>query len=204
MLGLVVLLLFAGGLACAQPLTLPQAVDEAVNKYPATRVSLEQVSAAAATVNLARTAYLPRADFLGQINRATRNNVFGLTLPQPVMPSISGPVLGTNSLTNAWGSAAGVLVAWEPFDFGLRHANVEAADSVRRRAEAGAGLTRFEVAASAADAFLTLAASEQAVLAARAGVDRARVLNQVVEALANAELRPGADAARTRAELARA
>lgn len=204
MLGLVVLFLFAGGVACAQPLTLPQAVDEAVNKYPATRVSLEQVSAAAATVNLARTAYLPRADFVGQINRATRNNVFGLILPQPVIPAISGPVLGTNNLTSAWGSAAGVLASWEPFDFGLRRANVDAADSARRRAEAGAGVTRFEVEASAADAFLTLAACEQAVVAARAGVDRARVLNQVVEALANAELRPGADAARTRAELARA
>jgi Outer membrane protein len=39
-------------------------------------------------------------------------------------------------------------------------------------------------------------------VAARAGVERARVLNQVVETLAGNELRPGADASRTRAELA--
>ncbi|MBI3693269.1 MAG: hypothetical protein HY238_00300, partial [Acidobacteria bacterium] len=51
--------------AAAQPLALEQAVNQALDKYPAVRVSLEQVSAAAAGIDLARTAYLPRADFLG-------------------------------------------------------------------------------------------------------------------------------------------
>ena len=55
------------------------------------------------------------------------NNVFGMLLPQPVIPSISGPVPGRNALTNVWGSAVGALVSWEPFDFGLRRANVGAA-----------------------------------------------------------------------------
>ena len=58
-------------------------------------------------LTLARTAYLPRVDALAQINRATRNNVFGLMLPQNVIPSISGPVLGTNNTGTAWGSAVG-------------------------------------------------------------------------------------------------
>jgi outer membrane protein TolC len=49
---------------------------------------------------------------------------------------------------------------------------------------------------------LTIAAAEQTVLAAKAGVERARVLDQSVEVLAKNELRPGADASRTRAELA--
>src|SRR6266540_2523448 len=82
------------GSATAQqtPLTLEQAVSQALDKYPAVRASIEQVSAAAAGINLARTVYLPRADFLGQLNRATRNNVSGLLLPQQVISPISGPV----------------------------------------------------------------------------------------------------------------
>lgn len=184
------------------PLTVGQAVAQALRTYPAIRASAEQVSVAAAGINLARTAYLPRADFLGQVDRATRNNVFGLTLPQGVIPSLSGPVLGTNSLPSVWGSAAGVLVSWEPFDFGLRRANVEAAGSNRLRAEAEAGVARFQVGAAAADSFLTLLAAEQTVVAARAGVERARVLSQVTDSLARSGLRPGADAARARAELA--
>src|SRR5438132_605987 len=84
------------------PVTLQDAVDRAIAHYPAVRISSEQASAAAAGIALARTAYLPRADFLGQVNRATRNNVFGLLLPQSVIPSISGPVLNTNDSTNVW------------------------------------------------------------------------------------------------------
>ncbi len=184
------------------PITLPQAVEQAVSKYPAVTASLEQVSAAAAGINLARTAYLPRTDFLGQINRATRNNVFGLLLPQGVIPSMSGPVLGTNDFTNVWGSAAGLLVSWEPFDFGLRRKNVEAAESSRARVETEVSVTRLEVASAAADSFLTLRAAEQTVIAARAGRERARVFSQVTDSLAQSGLRPGADAARARAELA--
>ncbi len=201
--GLLVALLAVSGAAADQtPLTLGQAVDQALRTYPAIRASAEQIAAAAAGINLARTAYLPRADFMGQFNRATRNNVFGLLLPQSVIPSMSGPVLGTNSLTSVWGSAAGVLVSWEPFDFGLRRANVATAGSSRTRAEAASGATRFQVGAAAADSFLTLLAAEQTVVAARAGVDRARVLFQVTDSLARSGLRPGADAARARAELA--
>jgi len=183
-------------------LTLGQAVQQSVEKYPAVRSSLQQVSAAAAGINLARTAYLPRADFLGQVNRATHNNVFGLLLPQSVIPSISGPAQGTNSLSSIWGSAVGTLVSWEPVDFGLRKANVETAKAARDRAAAEVNVTKLQIATAAADAFLTIAAAQQTVVAARAGVERARVLNEVIETLAKNELRPGADASRSRAELA--
>jgi outer membrane protein len=183
-------------------LTLDQAVEQAMTKYPAVRASLQQVSAAAAGVNLARTSYLPRADFMAQVNRATHNNVFGLMLPPSIISPISGPVLRTNSLDTVWGSAVGLLVSWEPFDFGLRRANVGVAHSARDVANAQVAVTRLQAGTAAADAYLTIAAAEQTALGAHAGVDRARVLDQVVETLARNELRPGADASRTRAELA--
>ncbi|PYT18673.1 MAG: hypothetical protein DMG59_03470, partial [Acidobacteria bacterium] len=72
----------------------------------------------------------------------------------------------------------------------------------RRRAEAGVARTQFEVAAMTADAFLTVIAAGQTVKAAQAGVDRAKVLEQSVGALARAELRPGADLSRAQAERA--
>jgi outer membrane protein TolC len=61
-------------------LTLGQVVETALERYPAVQVSQEQASAAAAAIRLARTTYLPRADFLGQLNRATHNNIFGMLL----------------------------------------------------------------------------------------------------------------------------
>jgi outer membrane protein len=183
-------------------LTMPQAVQQALDKYPAVRSSMEQVSAAAAGINLARTSYLPRADFLGQVNRATHNNVFGQLFPQSVIPSMTGPVLGSNSGSNVWGSVVGTLVSWEPIDFGLRHASVDAAKATRDRANAEVNVTKLQVAGTAADAFLTIAAAEQTVVAAKAGVERAQVVEQVIGTLAKNELRPGADASRAQAELA--
>lgn len=203
--GTAVILLFLFGLrAHAQqaPLSLDQAVQQALDRYPAMRASIEQVSAAAAGINLARTSYLPRMDLLAQENRATHNNVFGQLLPQSVIPSMTGPVLGTNSLNSVWGSGVGALVSWEPFDFGLRRANVDLAKASRDRANAQVSVTKLQVATAAADAYLTILAAQQTVTAAKAGVDRAKVLNQTVETLVNNQLRPGADASRTRAELA--
>jgi outer membrane protein TolC len=185
-------------------LTLAQAVDGALKNYPSIRVSQEQVNAAAAEIQLARTAYLPRIDTLALANRATRNNVFGVLLPQSVIPSMSGPVIGTNNLGTVWGSAVGVLVSWEPFDFGLRQANVAAASAARKQSEAETKRTKFEVAVATADAYLTLVAAQETVRAAQAGVDRAEVVLRTTNALVNSQLRPGADASRANAELAAA
>ncbi len=187
------------GTANAQ-VSISQAVEKASQIYPSIRVSLEQQGAAASGIQLARTAYLPRVDFLAQINRATRNNVTGLMLPQSTIPSISGPVLGTNNLTNVWGSAVGGLVSWEPFDFGLRKANVETAEAARNRATAAVARNRFEAGAAAADAFLTLLATEQVVNVAKAAGQRAKSIQTMVGALVRAELRPGADLSRADAE----
>ncbi|MBV9083997.1 MAG: TolC family protein [Acidobacteriaceae bacterium] len=182
-------------------MTVAQAVDRALHNFPSIQASTEQVNAALAGIRLARTYYLPSLDALAQFNRATRNNVFGLLLPQTVIPNISGPVLGTNNGSTAWGSTVGVLVSWEPFDFGRRRALVESAEATRSRAERTAQRTEFEVATATAAAFLTLLAGEQTLKAAQAAVDRAQVLVTSVKALVTAQLRPGADLSRADTEL---
>ena len=188
----------------AQPYTVDQVVAVALEKYAAVRVSSEKVTEAAQAINLARTAYLPQADFLAQANRATRNNVFGMVLPQSTLPGISGPPLAENSMTNVWGTAIGFLVSWEPFDFGLRAAKVNAASAHQRYAESALTRTKFEIAAGAADGFLTVLAAEQTVKAAAAAVARGKTLEQIVGAQVRAELRPGVDLMRIKAELAMA
>src|ERR1039457_1334809 len=199
------LALAAAGLAMGQqPITVGQAIQRALKNYPSIRVSQEQINAAAAGIRLARTAYLPHADALAQLDRGTRNNVFGLMLPQSVIPSMSGPVLGTNNFGTTWGTALGVLVSWEPFDFGLRRANLAVASALEAASEAALNRTEYEIAVPPADACLTLAAAQETVRAAQAGVDRAGVLLGTITAQVNGQLRPGADASRADAELAAA
>ncbi len=184
--------------------TLDQAINFAEANYPAIRAAQERISAARGGVTLAHTQYLPRADAAWQSNRATRNNIFGLTFPNSVLSPISGPVLATSSDPSVWGSAAGLLFSWEPFDFGYRRAMVDAARLGQRVVAAESGITRLDVEVAAANTFMTLLAAQQRVKAAAADVERRQVFSKSVHVLVDNQLRPGADASRANAELARA
>ena len=183
-------------------LSLEDAVNYALQHYPAVRASLEQAIAARAGVALAKTNYLPRADMLWQGNRATRNNAFGLLLPNQIISPISGPVLFTTSNDSVWGSAAGLLFTWEPIDFGRRGAGVNAARAGQNLANSEVSVTQLDVAVAVSNAFFTLAAAQQRVMAAEANLERRQVLSNSVHVLVTNELRPGADASRADAELA--
>lgn len=185
-------------------LTLEEAVDFALKNYPAVRAGLERVTAAQAGVGLARTSYLPRADMVWQTNRATDNNITGLVLPQSIIAPISGPVPMATSNRSAWGSAAGLLFSWEPFDFGYRGAKLDAARATRNQATAEASLTRLDVAVATLNAYLTVLAARRTVHAAEADVERRETLDKAVRVLVDNQLRAGADASRADAELARA
>jgi len=185
-------------------ITIANVVDDAQRNYPSIHISAEDLNASVANIRLARTAYLPRVDGLAQFNRATRNNVFGTLLPQSTIPSMSGPVIGSNNGGSVWGSATGLLVTWQPFDFGVRHANVQAAIAAHSKALATDQLTQLQVGVASADAYLTLLAASQMKMAAQAAVDSWETLRQSVHALAEAELRPRADESRVEAEKAAA
>lgn len=182
------------------PLTMEQAVASALRNYPSIRVTQEQMNAAAAGIRLAQTAYLPRIDTLAQVNRATRNTYYGLLLPQNILPGVDG--VKADNLGSVWDSGIGILVTWQPFDFGLRAANIAAAAAGRERAQAAVNRTQYDISVAAADAFLTVIAAEQTEQAARAAVESWQTISTTTHALVAAQLRPGADESRVQAELA--
>ncbi len=193
-----------GPSAPQQTFTLEQAIQYAVDHYPTVRAALEQIDVSTAGVSVARAAYLPRLDALWQSNRATANNIFGQVFPQSVIPAMSGPVLPSASGQSVWGSAAGALLSWEPFDFGLREATVTGAEAVVVRARAGEALTRLDVQSAVGAAFLGILAAQRAVAATQADSERRDVLSRAVHALVDNQLRPGAEASRADAERAAA
>jgi outer membrane protein len=183
-------------------LTVLDAIELARKNYPSLKEVRARSQAAHEGVAVARAAYMPRLDALWQANRGTHNNAFGLLLPQPVVPPISGPVLGTTTYDAVWGSAAGVLLSWQAVDFGLRKANVQAASAQTSQAQALAQLTELDVTAAAADAFVSVLAADEAVRAVRANVTRLQTFAESVRTLVGNQLRPGSDESRADAELA--
>lgn len=184
--------------------TIRQAIEFARENYPALRAADSEIEAAESGVQLSKTAYLPRTGFQYQLNRATRNNVFGLMFPNDVIAPISGPARDDQTGTSTFGAAIGLTFSWEPFDFGLRKAGLQVARKQKAQTEAGKAVTEYEVSLAAIDSFFSALAARQAVEAARANVKRMEVFAQAVGVLVKAELRPGADESRSRVELVRA
>jgi outer membrane protein len=185
-----------------QPLSLADALAMAQDKYPAIKASLEQQVAAQHQIGVAKTAYLPRLDVLWQSNRATDNNRTGLLLPQSVLPPISGPVAGDAPGRSAWSSAGGALINWQPFDFGVRAAQVNVAQSAALAAVSATDLTRLGIAAAVANAYLDVVAAHQLVGVVQANVNRMQTFADSVHVLVDNKLRPGADASQADAQLA--
>ena len=182
-------------------LTLEEALDYALDHYPAVRASLEQASASRAGIALARAQYLPALNGVYQDSRATQNQVPGIWLPTPITPIVEGPVSGPSG-QSYWGSQAAMLFSWEPIDFGLRAATIRRAKSAADRSTADVAVTRLEVATAVGNYFLTALTSHQAVVAAQANVDRWEVFAHSVHTLVDNDLRPGADASRADAQCA--
>ena len=184
-----------------RPLTLAEALEYALQHYPAVRASLEQVSAARAGITVARAQYLPSLTGVYQDSRATQNQVSGIWLPTLITPTVEGPV-GAASGQSYWESQAAMLFSWEAIDFGLRSATVGGARSALDKSTADLAVTRLQVATAVGNYFLTALTARQAVAAAEANLDRWQVFDRSVHTLVDNALRPGADASRADAQLA--
>jgi outer membrane protein len=183
--------------------TLARAIEEAQAKYPAIRAAQEQQEAAREAIGVAKTAYLPHADLLWQANRATTNRPNVSLIPQPIVP-VPAPPARTPTGHTDWNTATGVLLAWQPFDFGVRPTQVRIARHGYEAAQHATELSRLDVVAAAAGAYLDVVAAEQAVLVQQASVDRMQAFAKTVHVLVENTLRPGADASQADAQLAEA
>ena len=183
------------------PLTLALVIQEAEAKYPAIRAAQEQQEAARDAIGVAKTAYLPRADVLWETNRATTNRPNVSLIPQPIVPVPAPPARPVTGQSD-WNTATGVLLAWQPFDFGARSAQVKVAKYGYESAQHAADLTRLDIASAAAGAYLDVVAAHQTVAVQQANVDRMEAFAKTVHVLVENTLRPGADASQADAQLA--
>lgn len=183
------------------PLTLASAIQEAEANYPAIRAAQQRQEAARSAIGVAKTAYLPRADMLWQANRATTNKPNIAPLPQGIVPVPDTPARATTGHSD-WNTATGVLLAWQPFDFGARHAQVGVAELGYESAQRATELSRLDVGSSAAGAFFDVVAANEAVRVQLANVERMEVFARTVHVLVDNTLRPGADASQADAQLA--
>lgn len=187
-----------------QRLTLVAAIELAKRNYPTIRTAAFKADAAKEGITQAKTAYIPRADFLLDENYGTANNITGFLAPQNIVPNISGQVKNGNNFLGGFGFITGTLVSWQPFDFGLRKAEVSVAQSATKQAQSAIAVSELDAMTQTADAFLSLLAAQQVEKAAQAKVERMQVFLNAVRILAQRQIRPITDQYLAEAELVRA
>lgn len=184
------------------PITLEGAVDYALAHQPILRAQGAEDEAADANLSIARAQLIPRGDIGVQENRATGNVVPGSHFSMAGIPPISGPPSGRVFDSGVWGSTAGLSAWWDIAHLTQQMTLVDAALAVRAGSRAAHDAAELSVAFAGADAFAIAVEAHQEVEAARASLERARVLRTNVGAFVRSGLRPGADEARAQAEVA--
>jgi len=184
--------------------TLERAIAVALEKHPRLAGARAEVAAADARTEQARATELPSLGVSAQINRSTGNTVPGTFFQTPGFPAISGAPRGRAFDSGAWQTGASLWATWDVLSPVRDAADVDAALAGEREASALADAQRLEVAYRAADSFFLVLEAQEATRAAEANRARARTLVEVVTPLVEQNLRPGAELARARAELASA
>lgn len=182
-----------------------EALTTADANYPSIQAAIARQETARSGVSLAKTAYLPRLDTVYQEVRGSTSPMNSIYVPVLHLPLVTAPDTRERDFgRSVWASTTGFVMNWELIDFGLRRAQVRAAQASHREAQAGVVYTRFDVAVAVADAYFAVLQAEQRVRAERANVERFEVFAEAVHGLVRSELRAGVDASRADAEVARA
>ena len=198
------LIVLAAAAAHAEPppasLDLEAAIAYATAHHPTLRADAADVRAASETVDVERARYTPDLEVFAQVDRSTTNAVPGAYFAVPALPIVAGTPGRT--LDSHWGSEAGATVSWDTLGYRTWDAMIAKAHADVKLARDTANAGTLDIQYDVADKFLVAIEREQAVTAAKAGVDRAQVFVGIVKASVGTSLRAGADLSRAEAELA--
>jgi outer membrane protein TolC len=182
-------------------LDVEQAMAFAAAHHPISSADAANARAADEQIAVERARYTPDLELFVQLDRATTNAVPGAYFAVPALPVVAGTPGRTFDLGH-WGSEVGASVSWDALGYRKWDALVDRARAEARLARSDAAASALDIEYAAGDRFLVAAGRAQAVIAAKAGVDRAQVLVTIVEAVVGSNLRAGADLSRAKAELA--
>lgn len=198
------LAILAAAVADAEPppasLDVEGAITYATSHHPTLRADAADVRAASELVEVERARYTPDLEVFAQAGRSTSNAVPGAYFAVPGLPVVAGTPGRT--LASHWTTEAGASVSWDALGYRQWDAMIAKAHAEVKLARDTESAGSLDVQYDAADKFIVAIEREQAVAAAKAGVDRAQVFVGIVKASVGTALRAGADLSRAEAELA--
>lgn len=183
--------------------TLKQLLQLAETNYPLLKAKMFSVKAAEKNIELAKKTSIPSLDAGYQLNYATYNNITGMANMQMLEP-ISGPPTADNQYHGVFGSAAGLLLNWQPITLGQRNAQIDYAKENAAVANADAQNEVFQHKIKVITAYLDVVSATELIKVYEENVKRNETNLKTVKLLVSSGIRPGVDSALFKAELSKA
>lgn len=182
---------------------LKQLLENTVKNYPSIAAKIARVEASKADLKIEKNTFLPSLDVAYQASYATFNNITGMSYPGVAIP-ISGPPSSDNEYDGVPGSAASVLLKWEPITFGQRAAAIMYNEKLYEKELAGVEDEILKVQYRVALTYLEIATTEELIKAYDKNIERTEYNVKQVNSLVTAGIRPGVDSLQFKGELSRA
>ena len=183
--------------------SLRELLKQAEAHYPLLKAKGYEVQARKDQVSYAQSSALPSLDAAYQLNYATYNNITGMAVGQAFVP-ISGPPSVDNTYNPVFGSAAGLLLNWEPITFGQRKSKIESAKAYADYQQTEANHELFQHQVRTINTYLDVIMTNELIHVYNKNVERSADDVRIVQSLTRSGLRPGTDTALFQAELSRA
>jgi outer membrane protein TolC len=185
-------------------LTLPQAIQAAVQNYGTIKAKLNYAKASATEVTESKREYLPNLNFGAEQAFGTVNSNYGPLYAMPGAAFSSGPVTGNQSSNAAFGSLYLTNVNWDFFAFGRAKEKVKTAEATAARDTKDWQQEIFQQQIKVTATYLNVLAAQRLIESWRKNLYRADTLRNVVVTRAKHGLNPGVDSAQANAEVANA
>jgi len=185
-------------------LTLPMAVQTAVQNYGTIKAKQNYARVSATEVTETKRENLPNLNFSAEQAFGTVNENYGPTYALPGAASSVGPVSANQNSNAAFGSLYLSNVNWDFFAFGRAREKVKTAEAAADRDIKDWQQEIFQQQIKVAATYLNLLAAQRLIESWRKNLYRTDTLRNVVVTRAKHGLNPGVDSAQANAEVANA
>lgn len=185
-------------------LTLPAAVQTAVQNYGTIKAKLNYAKASATEVTETKREYLPNLNFGAEQVFGTVNENYGPMYALPGAASSVGPVTANQNPNAAFGSLYLSNINWDFFAFGRAIEKVKTAEATASRDTKDWQQEIFQQQVKVTATYLNLLAAQRLIESWRKNLYRTDTLRDVVVTRAKHGLNPGVDSAQANAEVANA
>lgn len=187
-----------------QVLSMEQAVDAALARYPTIEAQRAALAALETSVNVLKANRLPNLRLHDQVDVGTANGLSGSYFSMGLIVPTSGGRRDENRMDLASGNIALATADWEVYNFGRYKAEDQLARADIAVGQAGVQREQFMLRQAVVGAYLDVLWRGRILQLESRNIARADTVSRIINNLVNNGIRPGLDSSLASVELSRA